>query len=863
MRRSARNCGHSCTLRPSPIRHANFRFGERRLLPKSWSKVGSQASLLAERLFAELLAGWNKMEKGERLRREGRPNMSKVEIGFQPIEATHITLPTRESITGLTTVLFISFFVCLAIYQQNPPEAQPMNIPLEDFSSGRAMKHLAVIAKKPRPIGSSEHAEVRNYILKELVAMGLSPEVQKATAVSKQRPALPLAGTVHNVIARLEGKAATKAILLVGHYDSVPTSFGAADDGSAVAVLLETLRALKAGAPLEQDVIFLFTDGEEIALLGATVFVEEHPWIRDVGLVLNFEARGNGGPALMFETSDENAWLIKQFAKAAPYPIANSLSYEIYKLLPNDTDMTIFKKSGVAGLNFAYVSGVTHYHTLLDSLETLDERSLQHQGSYALALTRSFGNLDFKETSEGNDVYFNTLGPVFIHYSFAWVIPFTASVVLLFIGMMVFGFRRRQLTLSGVGLGFLALLLAMISSAAAVSFVWWVVRSLHREYRSIPFGEPYNSHLYMLSFVALTIAITSLIYFGLWRKQKSVQNLTAGALLWWVILAMATSIYLPGGSYLFLWPLLGSIIGLGFILASKDSIFASFKLFVVLCIFALPGIVLFSTTIYQLFIALGLALPGILMIMVVLPLGSLIPHLGLIAKANRWILPSAAALLSISLIVGASLASGFDENHPKADHVFYALNADSGDAIWASSDAMPDEWTSQFFITAERSALPEYFPLSARKFLTNQAPGVYLAPPEIRLLGDSVNDGVRTLRMRIASPRGAPVVSISTGSGTEVIGAVINGKQIEQIRASARMEQPTLWRADYHGLPQEGIELTLQVKASGPIAITVVDQSYGLPHITNMSFKARPHYIVPAPSSYSDSTLVRKSFNFY
>src|SRR4030095_8333053 len=108
------------------------------------------------------------------------------------------------------------------------------------------------------------------------------------------------------------------------------------------------------------------------------------PWMKDVGLVLNFEARGNSGPSLMFETSTGNGWLMEQFAKAAPYPVATSLSYEIYKLLPNDTDFTIFKDAGFSGFNFSYIDGYAYYHSAIDSVETIDERSLQHHGSYML-----------------------------------------------------------------------------------------------------------------------------------------------------------------------------------------------------------------------------------------------------------------------------------------------------------------------------------------------------------------------------------------------------------------------------------------------------------------------------------------------
>jgi hypothetical protein len=49
--------------------------------------------------------------------------------------------------------------------------------------------------------------------------------------------------------------------------------------------------------------------------------VEGHRSAEDVGAVLNLEARGNTGAARIFETSDDNGWIIRKFAKATPYPL--------------------------------------------------------------------------------------------------------------------------------------------------------------------------------------------------------------------------------------------------------------------------------------------------------------------------------------------------------------------------------------------------------------------------------------------------------------------------------------------------------------------------------------------------------------
>src|SRR5690606_39288806 len=59
-----------------------------------------------------------------------------------------------------------------------------------------------------------------------------------------------------------------------------------------------------------------------------------------------FEARGTSGPSYMLmEVNDGNSEMVKGFAKANPrYPVSNSLMYSIYKTLPNDTDLTVFRE---------------------------------------------------------------------------------------------------------------------------------------------------------------------------------------------------------------------------------------------------------------------------------------------------------------------------------------------------------------------------------------------------------------------------------------------------------------------------------------------------------------------------------------
>lgn len=750
------------------------------------------------------------------------------------------------------------------LYGASPtvPDPAPASAPLTEFSSERALEHVRVIAKEPHPMGSPENAAVRDYLVEELSALGMEPEVQRTTTVHYWFSRFAEAGTPENVLVRLEGtNNSSKAFLLIAHYDSVPTGPGASDDGAGVAAMLETLRALKAGPLLENDVIFLFTDGEERGLLGARSFLDNHPWAKDVSLVLNLEARGHTGPAYLFETSDEAGWAIREFSKAAPYPITGSDSVAFYKRSGGDSDLSVFLNDGRTGLNVAYIQGLTHYHSRMDNAEELDEGSLQHLGSYTLALTSHFGNVSLDNTKAPDEVYFNLFRFMF-HYPEGWAVPFMALVALLFVGVAALGFRRRRLTLGGVALGFSALLGSTIVAALGVYLIWTLIRTLH------PGGIwalEYEAPLFWMGFASLTVAITAALYVG-FRKKIRITNLTVGALLWWLLLMVATSVLFPPASYLFTWPLLFSLLGLGVLFALGDRP-NLWYMFAALTLSAIPAVFLFAPGVYGVPLTRELLLPNVaplLALVIVLMLGLLIPHLDLVARPNKWVLPGVASVLGLGFLLFGTLMAGFDARHPKPDTILYALNTDTGQAIWESGDEAPDAWTTQFLgAAAEKGSMTDY--LGEIDALHNEAPPVALPAPSVELLDDSSRGGVRTLRMRVTAPPKANLVVLEADAEAQVVGAVVDEKRIPEDPLHDR--GPSAWTLHYWNPPSGGVELTLEVKGSEPLTITARAGTPGLPDIPGKSYRDRPPDTMPiaydpASVEQDSSTVVSKSFTF-
>jgi hypothetical protein len=765
-----------------------------------------------------------------------------------------------ELVIGMMLVTLLVVTI-LSIQQLNPPAASGSNVSLKEFSAGRAMKHLVSIARTAHPIGAPEHAEVRRYIVQELSTLGLDPEVQETTAVNPTWGNPFSAATVHNVVATLKGTENSQAMLLVGHYDSVPTGPGAADDGAAVATLLETMRALKASESLKNDVIFLFTDGEEFGLLGAYAFVDQHPWAKSIGWVLNFDARGNNGPVIMFETSPQNGGLIREFARAVPYPVANSFSYDIYRFLPNDTDFSVFKSANISGLNLANINGFVGYHTQLDSVENIDERTLQHQGSYALSLVRHFGNLRLPIPPERNAVYFNTVGSILIHYPNSWSIIWTLLTAVLFLAMVMVGFRSGCLKFSGILWGFVTLLLTMITAGIAGIILSWLIRRIHTDERLANQSNTYNSYLYMIGFVLLAIALTSMFY--IWfLKRTNTESLAVGALSWWFISMILTTFLLPGSSYLFTWPLLFTVVALGIVFIFKDQQSVASKGFTVTAA-AIPGILIFGPMIYLVFTAVALGLTGVIMVLITLSIGVLLPQLQIMGTPRNSWLTNVMLMASLGFFVAGIITSGFGSTHPQSDSLFYGLDADSGQAFWATVDRAPDEWTRQF-ITAKagRAMLAEVFPLGTRQYLKEQAPAVPLTAPHVELLSDSPNGNLRTLRMRVVSTRHAPYITVYVEPGVEVLAATVNGQELKGLNASTANKGEKKWALFYGGALPEGLELTFDLNTTKPVKFRVVDRSYGLPETLISSIKPRPDYLMPLVMPNNGTTLVSKSFVF-
>ena len=319
----------------------------------------------------------------------------------------------------LASLALVAAFLAAAAARYRPPPPRPGEAPPRQFSAVRARELLREFLGdgQPHPTGSAAAASARARIAAALERSGLRPEVQQSFSCG----GAGICAAVDNVVARIEGSHPEKSVLLSVHYDSVPAGPGASDDGVGVAAALEIARALKADPAPLHPVILLFNEGEEDHLLGAEAFLAGHPWAKQIGAVVNLEARGTQGASLMFETSDASGWLVDAFARSVARPASNSIYYTIYKLLPNDTDLTVYKRSGLSGLNFAFIGGEARYHTPRDDLAHADAGSLQHHGDNALAMVRALAQADLDSPPRGELAFFDLLAFGVVRWPTHWM----------------------------------------------------------------------------------------------------------------------------------------------------------------------------------------------------------------------------------------------------------------------------------------------------------------------------------------------------------------------------------------------------------------------------------------------------------
>ena len=328
------------------------------------------------------------------------------------------------------------------------PSPAPTTADPTEFSAERAMTSINRLADEPHSVLRREaHDRARDDVIGMFTDLGYTPTVHSDPmfdlsdpadkrifdGLSAEQQATLKDAPTDTIVVDVPGKS-ERTMALMAHYDSATveadenghqqitdgTSLGAADDGYGVAAIVETLRALKAeGRQPENSLKIVITDAEEIGLIGARNEMQHHRAdYENVDLVLNLEARGTSGPALMFETSPNNSAVAGYFLSHVEQPATGSLLPSLYARMPNTTDMAALIPEGFTVLNIAAIGEAEHYHHATDAPRYVDHSTLQHYGDQVLGLTRAwaFDGQAPTLTADGDLHFFQLWRGMTVHY---------------------------------------------------------------------------------------------------------------------------------------------------------------------------------------------------------------------------------------------------------------------------------------------------------------------------------------------------------------------------------------------------------------------------------------------------------------
>lgn len=679
-----------------------------------------------------------------------------------------------KPVLPILPVLLVFTVTYLCMSQFFLPSVLPTDANKNKFSGERAYQYLEQFAFEPHYIGTKSHDAVRDAIIKELKDMGIEPEIQSTAALHGSSY-----GEVENIVFKINGSEGNKTILVTGHYDTAPGSSGAADDGMAVSCILESARAMMASGTLKNNIVFLLSDGEEGGLLGAKAFADQHVWADEIDMVFNFDARGNDGVPFLYQTSEKNSWLITQYVKAVDKPAGSSILNDIYKNMPNISDFSVYNNNGITGLNFATGEGMNSYHNSFDNLNSISKKSIQQFGENMLSLIRYFGNLEQWNTGNGDSVFFCLFRSVMITYPLWVSYPLFGIVLLLFLYTFISGLKRKKISMKGTlsGIGVSAAIL--LTSYFAGSMVYKLNCALnpnadwYLDNNDLTFSIPCLIELILILFSFC------LLIFQLARRRIKTYDLIFGGYFFWMVLAVVTTLFLPGGSYIFTWSLLFNLIGFNLIIKKNDPFIG--------IPFSLPNIFLAVPIIYLIFVMLALKMSGILSITITLMLIIFVPLIKQFGKRSMIIIPSTVILSGLIATSIYALNIHPSPESPAGAEVNYVLDKDMNDSRFISV-YKPNEYSSQF-LTGDVKYGSIDLPLYGSDLYYSKASMEKLAEPLMRVVSDVKSNGHRKLRLEVQSQRNAQLIYLQIKNEVTIHEVLVNG--IVQVNKTTKYDAST------------------------------------------------------------------------
>jgi hypothetical protein len=614
--------------------------------------------------------------------------------------------------------------------------------------------------------------------------------------------------------------------------------------------VLEVARAYKSLPTPQNPVIFLIDDGEEAGLLGARVFVEHHPWAKDVRAVVNVDDRGTTGPSLMYETGDANEWATRLYTGHASRPATNSIFYFAYKHLPSDTDFTIFRAAGYQGLNFAAVGDAAQYHTPRDNFENANTSTIQHHGDNALSSVQAFAESEIADPPRSSAAYFD----VFERWTIAWPVRLSfkialgsACLLLLEIAWLIY---KKKLAWQRWLWGSASWLITILATAAVAWTLQFALQKLGAE------SVDWVAHSLPLQFAFWSLAVTIVCFFAVRFAPRAGEiGLWAGVWTWWAILGLFLALRHPAVSYIFqVATVTSALAALSFVFQPKESLrgfgFASILPATVVAVAGFGATLL----LYPGFGNFILPLISVVVAVLLTPIAPICMDLRPSRGLPRIALPGLAVALTLGAAFLAVVVPAFSAKSPEHVNLEYVQDSDSGKSQWVvypASARLPEPIRLATTLTRQNDGPFPWIPGTA--FLAN-APHLELPPPTFTILESSEAPGKRQYRALLRSERSASraVILFPPDSGVESV--QMEGRALQPQSQAMRRESNGWYEYLCETMPAKGIELIFRLPAGRPVEVYAVDTSFTLPLEGMFLLKSRP--LTATPYQDGDRTMV-------
>jgi len=476
-------------------------------------------------------------------------------------------------IRGLIAALAVVLTVLLSLDVIYLPVIK--DIEATNFSAERVKRDIEIISQRPHSIEHPvERSQVRDYLAQRLSESGFEVEYYNYDSVIDRFGRGIDIANLYTVCEPL-GDTADSYVLLMAHLDSrfgnmvkgsMVYSYGAADDGYGLGAILElSSLALNYRERWSQGLKILFTDSEESNLEGIRYALKEDNHIFDnVGLVINIDARGVRGPAILFETSPGNEGVIDLYSKARA-PFAFSLTSAVYKILPNFTDFSPVKEI-YPGMNFAVIEDLNYYHTNLDNFENISLRSIQHYGEQIEPVLKEYLiNPKYKDPSvllkKSDKLYFTMPYLGLFRLSRSCYLSLKVLVLILFSIVSIFLLKQRRVLFNHL----ITIMILNICLIALISGFAYIISAIAAyanglDFKIINLAFIKGDRIITISTLIISLALYSLFYLHYIRtgRYKPIHFLSTGIIT--LYLLSVISFILTGDSVIFFIALLPSVL---------------------------------------------------------------------------------------------------------------------------------------------------------------------------------------------------------------------------------------------------------------------------------------------------------------